>query len=492
MDYYEKYLKYKNKYKNLKKIHGGMKIVINDNVSRDLITVKQFEDIFRYATNIEIVSVDSLTGFIFRIKIPENITIFRSDIIDTDGKLMNLQSNMLPNTGVKIVDVIFKICIIQEKRGPKINNFNSINKISCTLQKLKDEYNTQRKIYDTSMINGGIPVCPDVISLLIFSKINFQKLFIESQSCNLSNIFSENPVFQYINREIDDRSLPIIRSVGIILMESLPSTYKQLYILKKDIMQKDLFLEMSKRVFANFIIIFYRSGIILLDAHLKNWMFDNCQYFNQFKVKAIDFGRFIDINTQLNIIEMYSRQYFESAEQDIMQNFAVLMDHDTSNVTDEDDDDDYDDEYDDEDVSKMLVDELISLNYLIKSNLYGQILWQSDGAPPINIIISDTKVMQIDSCMILIHRILVLSSYIDYFHNMFKFNKNFGQMKDLFNVLFRNRCDNFEKMMDYNLGINLVNYLNMISPEAKEFTILAYMDIKEYIKNYLEPTLSRR
>ena len=85
MNYCEKYIKYKNKYNNLKILSGGMKIVINNIVSRNTITIEQFENIFRYATNIEIVSVNSVTGFIFRITIPENITPFRSDIIDIDN-----------------------------------------------------------------------------------------------------------------------------------------------------------------------------------------------------------------------------------------------------------------------------------------------------------------------------------------------------------------------------------------------------------------------
>jgi hypothetical protein len=86
------------------------------------------------------------------------------------------------------------------------------------------------------------------------------------------------------------------------------------------------------------------------------------------------------------------------------------------------------------------------------------------------------------------HRIFVISAFIDYFHNMSKFNKNSCQMFEILNILFRSRCTNLKDMMKYNLRINLVDYLNRISPEAKEFTILSYIDIKEYVKNYLEPT----
>ena len=46
--------------------------------------------------------------------------------------------------------------------------------------------------------------------------------------------------------------------------------------------------------------------------------------------------------------------------------------------------------------------------------------------------------------------------------------------------------------MRLGLGINLENYLNALSKaESKEYTILSYINIKEHIKNYLEPTSSR-
>jgi hypothetical protein len=478
MNYSEKYIKYKNKYNKLKILSGGMKIVINNIVSRNTITIEQFENIFRYATNVETVSENSVTGFIFRITIPENITPFRSDIIDIDNKLMNLEKNMLANTGLKLIDIVFKICIIQNERKPEIENFNSIYKKSCTLKELENEYYIQRKIYDTTMTNGGIPVCPDVISLLIFSNINFKKLFIDPQPCNLSNIFSNNPIFKYIDEQVNKENLPITRSVGIILMESIPSSYKQLKILNNDTLQKNLFIEMSKRVLANYLIIFFRSGQILLDAHLGNWMYDDSQSLSQFKVKAIDFGAVIDRNTELNIIITLIYRFFEKKSIIDINKFIKLMDHKTIiNITLIE-------------FFKLIKKEFIDLNCLIKKNQDGRILWQPDSTP-ININISDTKVMQIDSCIILIHRIFVISAFIDYFYNNYFYGIKNNQMLKIFNILFRNRCSNLDDMIKYKLGVNLINYLNVISAEAKEFTILTYMDIKEYIRSYLVPSPSR-
>jgi hypothetical protein len=486
MDYYEKYLKYKNKYNSLKNLHGGMKIVINDIVSRDSISIEQFENIFIYATNVEIVSVNSLIGFIVRITLPENYTPFRSDIIDVDNKLMNLQINMLPTTGVKLVDIIFKICIIQEISEPRINNYESYRKYTCTLQELTNEYFTQRKIYDTSMMNGGIPVCPDVISLLTFSNSTFNSLFINDQDqdqSNLSNIFSTNPVFQYINREVNNIDLPITRTVGIILMESLPPSFKPLYdlkILEKPYHPSELFIKMAESILTNYLIIFFRSGLILLDAHVRNWMYDNCQQFNQFKVKAIDFGNVVDRNTEIDKIVRYSNNTFSKLSLETIRSFATLMGCDPSNINNV------------FDAVNIIREEIIFLNCLIKNNPDGKILWQPDGAPPINIIISDTKVMQIDSCMILIHRILVLSAYIGCFYNISENGKQGAQMIYIFNVIFKNRCEDLKQMINFKISNNLTVYLNFLPTGTKEFTISTYMNIKECIKDYLEPTPSRK
>jgi hypothetical protein len=237
---------------------------------------------------------------------------------------------------------------------------------------------------------------------------------------------------------------------------------------------------MSKRVLANHLIIFFCSEQILLDAHLGNWMYDNSQSLTQFKVKAIDFGAVIDRNIELNIIITLIYKFFEKKSIIDRNEFIKLMDYKPIiNITPNQ-------------IYKIMKNELMALNCLIKKNQDGRILWQPDSTPPININISDTKVMQIDSCMILIHRIFVISAFIDYFYNNYFYKIKSNQMLIIFNILFRGRCTNLDVMIKYKLGINLINYLNVISSEAKEFTILAYMDIKEYIRSYFDPTPSRK
>jgi hypothetical protein len=466
--------------------NGGMKIVINDIVSRENITEEQFVSIFQHTTNVEIVSTGSLTGFIIRATIPEEFSPFESDIIDSSGNLLEAEQYMHPATGVKLVDIIFKLCIVQPKNGPNIDDYNSANKGTCTLHELKDEYHTQRKVYDTSMSYGGIPICPDVITLLTFTATNFTDVFINPSS-RLSAIFGANPVFQYLNTQVNKRNIFVTRSIGLIIMESLPSSYNPLRTLElpgtdplTTAANKALFPEMAERVLANYLILFFRGGIIPLDAHMRNWMYDTSQQVDLFKIKAIDFGRVLERRTQLDKITDITRKYFLRHTSSSIRGFVEIMGCEPLSGNQ------------DISASNVMRHEMIVLNRLIKYNQNGRILWEPDSYSYIPIKITDEKMMQIDSSMMLIHRIFVLCALIDSFYNFVNYEKEYCQMVGIFNVLFRKRCTNLDDMRKWHLGINLADYLNaMAKPDSKEQTILSYMRIKEYIQQYLEPTSCR-
>ena len=464
--------------------NGGMKIVINDIVSRENITEAQFVDIFQHTTNVEIISTGSLTGFIIRATIPEEFSPFQSDIVDSSGNLLEASQYIHPKTGVKLTNIIFKLCIIQNKSVPNIDDYNSVHKGTSTLQELKDEYYTQRKVYDTSMSYGGIPICPDVIALLTFSKSNFFNLFINPDS-NLYPIFGTNPVFEYLNTQLNKKDISVTRSVGLIIMESFPASYTPARTLEKSltsVVEKALYTEIVERILANYCILVFRSGIIPLDAHMRNWMFDNTQQVGQFKVKAIDFGRVLERRTQLDKIKSITYTYLGKyggglLQEKLVKKFARLLGHDSI----------------DENTAiygaEMMRQEMVALNRIIKYNQNGRILWQPDNFTWVTI--SDEQVMQIDSSMMLIHRIFILGAMIDSFYNFYRFRKEYCQMSSIFNVLFRLRCTNPEDMIKWRLGINLENYLASLKPESKEYTIQSYMRIKNYIREYLEPTSQR-
>lgn len=464
--------------------NGGMKIVINDIVSRENITEEQFVSIFQHTTNVEIVSTGSLTGFIIRATIPAEISSFQSDIVDSSGNLLEAAQYMHPKTGVKLTNIIFKLCIIQNKSSPNIDDYNLVHKGTSTLQELKDEYYTQRKVYDTSMSYGGIPICPDVIALLTFSKSNFFNLFINPDS-NLYPIFGTNPVFEYLNTQANKEHISVVRSIGLIIMESLPASYTPARTLEKSltsVVEKALYTEMAERILANYCILVFRSGIIPLDAHMRNWMFDNTQQVGQFKVKAIDFGRVLERRIQLDKIKSITYTYLGKyggglLQQKLVRKIAILLGHDSI----------------DENTTiygaELMRQEMVELNRTIKNNQNGRILWQPDNFTWVTT--HDEQVMQIDSSMMLIHRIFVLGALIDSFYNFYRFRKEYCQMSSIFNVLFRLRCTNPEDMIKWRLGINLENYLASLKPESKEYTIQSYMRIKNYIREYLEPNSQR-
>jgi hypothetical protein len=83
---------------------GGMKVIIKnssgeDEVVRKISNIRQFISIFSNTIEIDIISVDSLTGFILRITLPEDATPFRSDIFNEAGELMTAEEHKQPTTG---------------------------------------------------------------------------------------------------------------------------------------------------------------------------------------------------------------------------------------------------------------------------------------------------------------------------------------------------------------------------------------------------------
>jgi hypothetical protein len=116
---------------------------------------------------------------------------------------------MFPETGIKLTNIIFKLCIIQPNKDPNIDDYESIHKGTCTLQELSVEYYTQRKVYDSSMAYAGTPICPDVIALLTFTQTNFTDVFMNPSS-------SLYPIFEYLNTQANKMNMVVTRSVGLI------------------------------------------------------------------------------------------------------------------------------------------------------------------------------------------------------------------------------------------------------------------------------------
>ena len=503
---------------------GGMKLVVKNDKGEDISIRKvrdlvEFINIFSNTLNVHNVSVNSLTGFILRITLPIDATPFRSDIFNERGELMNADEYQLPNTGRLVTQHILKCCIVQPHREPKIADFTAgRHKGTCTSRQLVKEYNDQSDIYNATMAYGGMPVCPDVYAVMEFNLTQFREIFFPDtlppgHVCSLpamgTNVFKENRVFRYLLAQLEAPLPPSFeRKVGIILMESLPPSYAPLMDLHGTFPaanpaalsasaifteRKRLFDDMTYRSLAICVIIFYRIGYIPLDAHLGNWMYDTTQTVDQFKVQAIDFGRvishteYVSVEAIRNYVRSYIRLYTNPAEKAlVISGLARLLGIDPSTIGTA------------EMCGTKVGEIIVALNKLIRRNQNGSILWNPTG-PRFSVVTRPAaagqpeQTMEVDSCMILIHRILFLIALVDGCFNSCMFrNHHFCQLRDLFSSLFGIKCNNLNSMIGDRVYIDFVSYLRAIPNDRERIrTIEAYRRIRDNIGEYLRITPER-
>ena len=499
---------------------GGMKIIVKNDRGRDT-TIRKIKDkrdfisIFSNTVRVEVVSVDSLTGFILRITLPADSTPFRSDIFNESGELMNADEYQLPNTGQIVTEHILKFSIVQADSRNRVEKFNSVvRKGTCTSNELTREYTAQSYLYDATMAYGGMPVCPDAYAIMEFNLAEFREIFfpdtLSPRHVGLppitTNIFRENAVFRYLLRQME---LDSSRSVGIIVMESLPPSYqtvKSLYstfykisspsAMSPALLQnKLLFNEMTERILSICVIVFYRTGCIPLDAHLGNWMYDTTQSLEQFKIRAIDFGKVISfrgkqgIDTIMNYIRVYIRVLSNNSmtyKNLIIKKFARILNIPLSKM------------HTAELCGTMIGEIFTKLIKTIRRNMNGHLLWHPTGAT-FQVVTKDAtsrspaETMEVDSCMILIHKILFLISLVDGCFNSITYdNHHFCQLRDSLSYVFGLKCNNLESMIGNNVYIDLVSYLTSMSNYSKRIeAIQSYARIRDYIGNYLHVSSER-
>ena len=509
---------------NISSQNGGMKIIVKndrgeDTTIRKVRDIREFTSIFSRAVGIDVVSVDSLTGFILRITLPADATPFRSDVFNERGELMNADEYQLPSTGQTVTQHILKCCIVQPQTEPKISPFASGRyKATCTLSEIREEYTNQSEIYDATLAYGGMPICPDIYALMIFNLTEFRETFftetlspthVSTLPPIQTNVFRENDVFRYLLRQLEaplppttKSGAPFERSVGIILMESLPPSYIPLKELKKQLstvtfiggvmmsstlQKKLLFIAMTERALAMCVILFYRTGYIPLDSHLGNWMYDITQMIEQFKLRAIDFGRVVSCKLTKNMdniqndVRQYIRSYKNISQKNaIISGFSQLLGITSPRLTTA------------QECGTKVGEVITALKKLIRRNLNGSILWNPTGARiPVTTkdatSSSPAKTMDVDSCMILIHKIVFIIAIVDSCYNTLTYaNHHFCQLHEIFSILFIKKCNNITNMVHGNVCLDLVTYLNSIDDYAERSRIIeSYGKIRDYIGGYL-------
>jgi len=467
---------------------GGIKIIYDSKVVSKFDHKALFIDILRKATSIETVSVASLTGLILRINIPEAFTPFRSDVFGEQNGLLNSENYMLPNTGMKIIQLVLKCCIIQELSASELelDNFDSkYRKKPAKLAEMIHEFKAQRFAYKETLKLGGSPVCPDAVAFVKLSSAEFERLFYEDET--MPDIYANNAAFQYISDQLD--AYPNIRAVSFTLMESVSPEYEaisafvsNIKLLSPDEQQEKLpiFHDIALRVLAIYVVLFYCSGIIQLDGHLGNWMYlkegvstllpIEQTLMSPFLIKAIDFGQIFFREKDVDKINQTTKKYFQRFKDSRprrLEQFADILGVEPDFIRTA------------EEAGDAFENVFEQLNRSVAQDPRGSILWEGN-----TVVHPD---LQIDESMVIIHKILFLGMLVDSFYNTVRINKEEHrfQMRTIFDAVYGGDCHTPIDMMNEQLGHDLHAYISNLADEDQDEMRSNLTKIKKYIGDYL-------
>jgi len=466
---------------------GGIKLILGSEVIREFDPKALLFDIFQKATAIETISVASLTGLILRIDIPESLTPFRSDVFSEQKTLLNSENYMLSDTGMKITQLVLKCCIVQKSPQPELDNYDSNHrKKPVKLSEMVNEFKAQHYVYSKMLHLGGSSVCPDAVAFIELSSDEFEKVFFDNPQ--MPRIYENNEAFQYIGDQLAD--YPDVRTVSITLMESIGSEYETLSVFNSKVkllpeteQQEKLrvFHDMTLRVLAIYVVLFFCAGIILLDGHLGNWMYLTEDEWSRrlpieqtlispFLIRAIDFGRFFHRKKHVVQINETTKQYFQRFSDSRvrrLRQFAQILGVQPDFIRSA------------QEAGDAVENIFEQLNRSIDQDPRGNILWEG------NTIVHDD--LQIDESMMVIHKILFLGMIIDPFYNTVRLNQEEHrfQMRTIFETVYSGDCHTPINMMNEQLGIDLHVYMSNLVEEDQDEMRVNLQKIKKYIGEYL-------
>ena len=247
------------------------------------------------------ISYSSLSGFIFKMDIPEN----------TSEHEFITFNEITKQYDKPVYSLIFKLAIIGSDNQPRLHNIyyntnnKGINKQSEYLKDYENEYNVQNKIYFSTLNPNGSNICPSAIGiehLNGMSVLDFlSKLYKISTTLECKRMLSFFKKFNFItNTEI---------SLGVIAMEFVDDNkYKLLKVLRDEVKKgTDVSIYENNCLYAlaELIVLFIKLKIINYDCHSGN-IFGNT---SGGRPLLIDFGRIVNLNDDMNnslMIEQYN------------------------------------------------------------------------------------------------------------------------------------------------------------------------------------------
>lgn len=475
---------------------GGIKVLLpgmHDPVmEREIKNISELHTILSNTINIEIVSTDSLYSFVLRLHLNPATILFRSDTLTSKKELFSRQYKSLSyseldneNDGLPIHEIIIKICLIAPD-GTDIKFdfflFKGEPKAWTTKEKLINEYNTQRYLYSSMMSISGSPFCPDAFGIVTLNppQPTYPPTHINILGAvpNIKKILESDKKLKDINDYINEHVSRHRFSVGIIIMESIPPSYKPIDDYRKEKQYKKL----CEGVVAINILSIYRGKMFTLDAHRYNWLCKLSAPILQ-QVKQIDFGIVYRLDTYPNLkyfideIKKHIGEYFlknitsEKYRVDLLNRFYIMMGVEEPQL------------------SRYTLEKDINIKIH-----YAQFVFEKEIENIINIfktvdlfskpyiaMSDDERRMNIK----MIHRLILISSLVDSFHNCAKYKVEKAQISGIYNVILNIAAVNPVNILRYLILLDLDSY-NLINHdeavELKEIYIRIYNIIYEYCR----------
>ena len=242
------------------------------------------------------ISYSSLTGFIFRLDVPN---------IESNTEFYGLNDKKSALTK-PIYSIVFKLAIISNDVHDKLNPLiiteknAAFNKKTENLRDFKKEADTQQQIYIDTLSPNGNPITLSIIDFSHFDKRSTRILLMELNKKHTSRTISE--MLRYIGLNCLEHSKN--RRLGMITMELAEPTYTEL---SKISIGSDEYISGCQHAIAQTIILFVKSKKLNFDSHTGNVLASTTP--SNPGTVLIDFGRVLDFNTDIyeNIKEYYNQ-----------------------------------------------------------------------------------------------------------------------------------------------------------------------------------------
>ena len=258
------------------------------------------------STELSILSISSLFGFVFKLTLPDHIR----------SPFMGLSANGR-TFDVPIQEFIIKLVVVSQLKGdtlapisvvngPYVGDHISIPKKPVSEAGFNEEIRIQDYVWAKSVAGSRTPICPPVeyANIIEFSRegnANADKLLTQFNK-NLPNGEMERNTIQYLASTIYHRNASgnggyyyDNRSLGVVLMPAIPGS-QTFYDFS---LRTDIAIAVVQNVAANIIAQIVRLlidiQIIHLDLHYANVLVDN-----KFNSTIIDFGIASQINTDVD------------------------------------------------------------------------------------------------------------------------------------------------------------------------------------------------